>query len=224
METASKGENIMKKIAILGAHGTGKTTLSFQMAAFVKKECPSRCVGILGEVVRSCPVKKEVNPASFQTWAFHAQITREIEAELRNDILICDRSVLDSLAYSLLDGLPEMVDAYLPIALKWMQTYGQIYFLRPNGQAIADDGVRYTDLAGQAEIASILERGEAIWGWIHTHPGFGCWMSGTDFQTHLLYHRQNPLSVAIVLDPSKPSISLETFNAFQLDKDDLLTF
>ena len=153
----------MKKIGILGAHGTGKTTLSFQMAAFVKKKYPGKNVGILGEVVRSCPLTKEANAERFQSWAFHSQITREIEAELRNDILICDRTVLDSLAYSLVAGLPEMVDLYLPVAVKWMQTYGQIYFLRPNGQAIADDGVRYTRLEGQAEIDSILH------GWVEEY-------------------------------------------------------
>ena len=153
----------MKKIGIIGAHGTGKTTLGFQMAAFVKKEYPGKNVGILGEVVRSCPIQKERNPAAFQMWIFHEQIVSEIEAALRNDIIICDRTVLDSLAYSLVDGLPEMVDLYLPVAIKWMQTYGQIYFLRPNGQAIADDGVRYTDLAGQAEIDSILN------GWIEEY-------------------------------------------------------
>ena len=153
----------MKKIGIMGAHGTGKTTLSFQMAAYVKKNYPSKRVGIVGEVVRTCPVQKEKNPVTFQMWVFYSQIICEIEVALRNNILICDRTVLDSLAYSLVDGLPEMVDLYLPIAVKWMQTYGQIYFLRPNGQPIVDDGVRYTDLAGQAEIDSILH------GWIEEY-------------------------------------------------------
>ena len=109
------------------------------------------------------PDTKREEYRSFQMWVFHEQIVSEIEATLRNDILICDRTVLDSLAYSLVAGLPEMVDLYLPLAAKWMQTYGQIYFLRPNGQAIADDGVRYTDLAGQAEIDSILQ------GWVEEY-------------------------------------------------------
>jgi len=159
----NQGEPIMKKIAIMGAHGTGKTTLSYQMAAVVKKECPNKRVGLLGEVVRSCPLMKEANVERFQTWTFHSQIAREIEADQRNDILICDRTALDSLAYSLVDGLPGIIELYLPVAIKWMQTYGQIYFLRPNGQAIADDGVRYKDLAGQAEIDSILQ------GWIEEY-------------------------------------------------------
>ena len=37
-------------------------------------------------------------------------------------------------------------------------------------------------------------------GWYHSHPSFGCWLSGIDVSTQMLYQFQDP-QVAIVIDP-----------------------
>lgn len=44
-------------------------------------------------------------------------------------------------------------------------------------------------------------RTENITGWYHSHPGFGCWLSGIDVQTQKLQQGFEDPYVAIVIDP-----------------------
>lgn len=46
-----------------------------------------------------------------------------------------------------------------------------------------------------------LNRDENIIGWYHSHPGFGCWLSGIDVQTQKLQQGFEDPYVAIVIDP-----------------------
>jgi len=47
------------------------------------------------------------------------------------------------------------------------------------------------------------ERDETIVGWAHTHPSFGCFLSGTDKNTQRIYQNLFSHAVALVVDPSK---------------------
>jgi len=38
-------------------------------------------------------------------------------------------------------------------------------------------------------------------GWYHSHPGFGCWMSGVDINTQQSFEALNQRAVAVVIDP-----------------------
>lgn len=146
------------KLGCMGAHGTGKSTFALRLAASLKDLSPDESVGVLLEAVRSCPwpVNKQTTDEA-QRWIFHRQMIEELELSARNEIVICDRTILDPLAYSERAGLGDLVDAYMPAALEWMETYDEIYFLRPNG-IIAADGFRDTDPQFQKEIDAILER------------------------------------------------------------------
>lgn len=44
---------------------------------------------------------------------------------------------------------------------------------------------------------------ETIVGWIHSHPGYGCFLSGTDKGTQRVYQSLYPKAVALVVDPSR---------------------
>lgn len=46
-------------------------------------------------------------------------------------------------------------------------------------------------------------RKENIIGWYHSHPGFGCWLSGIDVQTQKLHQGFEDPYIAIVVDPIK---------------------
>ncbi|MHA2357306.1 MAG: Mov34/MPN/PAD-1 family protein [Candidatus Heimdallarchaeaceae archaeon] len=46
-------------------------------------------------------------------------------------------------------------------------------------------------------------KNETIVGWAHTHPSYGCFMSGTDKSTQRTYQNLFPQAVALVVDPSK---------------------
>ncbi|KAI8825263.1 JAB1/Mov34/MPN/PAD-1 ubiquitin protease-domain-containing protein [Fimicolochytrium jonesii] len=40
-------------------------------------------------------------------------------------------------------------------------------------------------------------------GWYHSHPGYGCWLSGIDVSTQMLNQRYQEPWVAIVIDPNR---------------------
>ena len=67
------------KIALIGSHGVGKTTLCFELAARLKRRNVD--VEIVREVARRCPlpINQETTIAA-QEWIAHSQVTAEIEA------------------------------------------------------------------------------------------------------------------------------------------------
>lgn len=151
----------MKKIGIMGTHGTGKTTLAFDLALKYKKENPSLNVKIMSEVVRKCPYPiNEESTQKSQRWIWAAQMVAELEG-LRNDVLICDRTILDNLAYSKHAGFNHILYDFMEVSVSWMLTYDKIYWLRPSDSFVcADDKIRITDIDFQKNIDQILD------GWI----------------------------------------------------------
>lgn len=86
------------KIALIGTHGVGKTTLCFDLAARLKRL--DRGVHLVTEVARDCPLPiNRDTTLDAQTWILHTQCAREIAGEASGDVVVCDRSVLDNYAY-----------------------------------------------------------------------------------------------------------------------------
>lgn len=150
------------KIGIMGAHGTGKTTYAFKLAYNMKKDS-EKDVYVVSGVARKCPypIRAEITPTR-QRWIFHTQILLEMEAMEYHNIVICDRTALDNLAYAKRTGFSFLADAYLPIAIDWMNTYDKIIFLRPS-RPLVDDGVRDIAPAFQEDIDRILN------GWVQEY-------------------------------------------------------
>lgn len=46
-----------------------------------------------------------------------------------------------------------------------------------------------------------MGRHENAIGWYHSHPGYGCWLSGIDVSTQMLNQNFQEPFVAIVIDP-----------------------
>ncbi|EAQ91130.1 hypothetical protein CHGG_03065 [Chaetomium globosum CBS 148.51] len=68
---------------------------------------------------------------------------------------------------------------------------------RVNAQSDADEYlVEYLSLCRDES------RQENVIGWYHSHPGYGCWLSGIDVATQQLQQLQGPM-VAIVIDPDR---------------------
>mmetsp|Transcript_51098 Transcript_51098/g.127237 ORF Transcript_51098/g.127237 Transcript_51098/m.127237 type:complete len:302 (-) Transcript_51098:4485-5390(-) len=64
------------------------------------------------------------------------------------------------------------------------------------------------------ELLFQVEKYKIIVGWYHSHPGFGCWLSGVDINTQKSFEQLNQRSVALVIDPiqsTKGNIILEIF-------------
>src|SRR6187549_759927 len=108
------------KIAFIGSHGVGKTTLAFGLAARLKARDIS--LEVVHEVARRCPLPiNEETSVAAQSWILHTQVAEELVAAARYPVVLCDRSVLDNYVYLLLAaGEQEALEMLME---SWMRTY-----------------------------------------------------------------------------------------------------
>jgi COP9 signalosome complex subunit 5 len=59
----------------------------------------------------------------------------------------------------------------------------------------------YEYMTQYIESAKEVGRLENAIGWYHSHPGYGCWLSGIDVSTQMLNQNYQEPFVAIVIDP-----------------------
>ncbi|KOB66043.1 JAB-MPN domain protein [Operophtera brumata] len=59
----------------------------------------------------------------------------------------------------------------------------------------------YEYMTAYIEAAKTVGRHENAIGWYHSHPGYGCWLSGIDVSTQMLNQNFQEPFVAIVIDP-----------------------
>ncbi|KAK4702718.1 COP9 signalosome complex subunit 5, partial [Phenoliferia sp. Uapishka_3] len=53
------------------------------------------------------------------------------------------------------------------------------------------------------ESSPAIGRLENIVGWYHSHPGYGCWLSGIDVQTQMTHQAFEDPFLAVVIDPNR---------------------
>lgn len=64
-------------------------------------------------------------------------------------------------------------------------------------------------------------REENVVGWYHSHPGYGCWLSGIDVGTEQMQQKFNDPFVAVVIDPDRTiSAGRVEIGAFRTFPDD----
>ncbi|MFN2325041.1 MAG: AAA family ATPase [Gemmatimonadales bacterium] len=136
------------KLAFIGTHGVGKTTLCFDLASRLKRLDWS--VDIVKEVARACPlpINRETTVEA-QAWILHTQIAEELAAEARYQVVVCDRSVLDNYAYLVYRG--GRSPAYDGLVRDWMKTYDGLIKV-PVVSSPAFDGTRDLSAAFQRDI------------------------------------------------------------------------
>ena len=157
--------NIHHHIGIMGAHGTGKTTWANELKILGEHKLPHLRCAIVSEVARRCPfsVNQKTTQQS-QEWIFHAHIAAELHHKAWADVVICDRTVLDSLAYAEVAGFKELVDACMPAALRHIDRYyDRLYFCRPHKGWLVNDGFRDTDPKFQEKVDACLA------DWVQTY-------------------------------------------------------
>ena len=142
------------KIAFIGSHGVGKTTLCYDLAGILKKHHSS--VGIVMEVARSCPLPiNRDTTLDAQSWILHTQIATEIAEAGQSETVVCDRAALDNYAYLVAAmGQHPVLDELVNF---WMSTY-DFLFKVPVTFTLRQDGVRDVDLDFQRDIDGIVDR------------------------------------------------------------------
>ena len=129
------------KIAFIGSHGVGKTTLCYGLAARLK--VLDFTLDFVGEVARRCPLPiNRGTTLAAQSWILHTQIAEELVASARYEVVICDRSVLDNFVYLILSaGSQPSLDTLIN---HWITTYDLLVHV-PITEDPSADGLRSTD-------------------------------------------------------------------------------
>jgi nicotinamide riboside kinase len=142
------------KVAFIGSHGVGKTTLCYGLAARLKR----RDVGVevVHEVARRCPLPiNEETSVAAQSWILHTQIAEELVAQARYPVVVCDRSVLDNYVYLLLAaGRQEAPEGLIEL---WIRGYNLLVHV-PIVEELSPDGVRAPDPGFQYAVEERLSQ------------------------------------------------------------------
>lgn len=155
------------KFALTGAHGTGKTTLTKSLLARVKNAAVCREMPrvICERVGDPTFFQRRNNTLQRQLLLFTYQVMEEGKLQKSADVTICDRTVVDHLAYTL-NLFPESAEAPEVAALcsavaDWLASYDHIFYV-PIEFEVESDGTREDDQAFQAaidqEIVSLYKR------------------------------------------------------------------
>ena len=96
-----------------------------------------------------------------------------------------------------------------------------ISFNRLNLIKILQKGVSVeaVDPVFQTKMLDMLKqtgRPEMVVGWYHSHPGFGCWLSGVDINTQSSFEALTERAVAVVVDPIQSVKGKVVIDAFRL--------
>jgi len=177
----------MKKIALVGTHGIGKTTIAYELAGAIKRR--GERVELITEIARECPfpLNDQATSEAFQ-WIIARQVQLEIEKGARTGVLICDRSLLDNFAYyiRLYGRGGEQYEVLNRFCSYWTATYDLLIRL-PLASPPFDDGFRSTDLRFQREIDEICD---TLFEGVYdpgTHPAYFRGAYSADEIASLLY-------------------------------------
>ncbi|HEY8022462.1 MAG TPA: AAA family ATPase [Thermoanaerobaculia bacterium] len=142
------------KLAFVGSHGVGKTTLCYGLAARLKAR--DVAVEVVHEVARRCPLPiNQATSVAAQSWILHTQIAEELIAQARYPVVVCDRSALDNYVYLLLAaGRQEGLEGLLA---SWLPTYDLLVHV-PIVSEPRPDGIRSADPGFQLAVEERLTR------------------------------------------------------------------
>tara|TARA_Y100000310_G_C20637386_1_gene791931 strand:+ start:1298 stop:1897 length:600 start_codon:yes stop_codon:yes gene_type:complete len=148
------------KIAIIGTHGTFKTTLAYFLAGVLKAK--GRTVGVVSEVARTCPfVKEGRGNIVAQNWILLSQAQEERELTDLYECVICDRSLIDNYVYAKdaykkeKQDVPQWIE---PFVLHHAKSYNIIFKTPFSSLGLVNDGMRSIDPDWQKEIDLELTR------------------------------------------------------------------
>ncbi len=133
----------MIKIAFIGTHGVGKTTLCFDLGSILKRR--GLHVDLVKEVARLSPLPiNRKTSLEAQMWILTTQIAEEIRSAAHHEVVVCDRSVLDNYAYLVFAaGRQKWLE---PLVNRWMKSYDLLFKVPlAGGNGAQADGVRDTD-------------------------------------------------------------------------------
>ena len=130
------------KVAFIGTHGVGKTTLCFDLAALLKRQ--DLHVDIVKEVARLSPLPiNQKTTLEAQLWILTTQVAEEIRSAAHHRVVVCDRSVLDNYAYmAFACGRQKPIERFVDW---WIKSYDLLFKVPLAPGRASEDGIRDTD-------------------------------------------------------------------------------
>lgn len=92
-----------------------------------------------------------------------------------------------------------------------------VFAMPQSGTGVSVEAVDYVYQKDMLEMLKQTGRhSEIVVGWYHSHPGFGCWLSGVDINTQQSFEQLHPRAVAVVVDPIQSVKGKVVIDAFRL--------
>ncbi|MBH41367.1 MAG: hypothetical protein CL685_01490 [Candidatus Magasanikbacteria bacterium] len=129
------------KIAIIGTHSTGKTSIIQQLSLVLKNR--GKRVFVVTEVARRVPGNINENAGlATQLWIQEKQKKIEATPIGVNSVMLCDRSIIDNFAYLERVAGSADISGIEKDAVKHIQTYDFIFKTKKLDVSAVADGVR----------------------------------------------------------------------------------
>merc|ERR1739848_371249 len=91
-----------------------------------------------------------------------------------------------------------------------------VFAMPQSGTGVSVEAVDPVFQAKMLEMLKQTGRPEMVVGWYHSHPGFGCWLSGVDINTQQSFEALSERAVAVVVDPIQSVKGKVVIDAFRL--------
>lgn len=159
--------DISRIVSRTGANGTEKSIAAIQLYYEHKINYPGSTVRLLCDLHEDCPAALKGKPTEKgQMWIFTNQIRTELSAAANFNIVVTDRTVVDTIAYTYCLGFHELSSAMLSLAEQHVGLYTEIRFrsiagygrwLEPNKRMPAQGSRSADDVRFQAQVEETLK-------------------------------------------------------------------
>ena len=90
-----------------------------------------------------------------------------------------------------------------------------VFAMPQSGTAMTVEAVDPVFQTKMLDMLKQVGRPEMVVGWYHSHPGWGCWLSGIDVNTQQSFEQLNNRAVAVVVDPVQSVKGKVVIDAFR---------
>lgn len=126
-----------KKFALIGTSCVGKTTLLFQLEKSLQDTYKEKLLAVVPEAARYYFENKNAkNPFLYFHQKRIQNLAKRLEQQaekVKPDIIICDRSVVDAIAYIKALGSQNEIDKLIDNSRIWLNSYTHFFLLDPIG-------------------------------------------------------------------------------------------
>lgn len=91
-----------------------------------------------------------------------------------------------------------------------------VFAMPQSGTGVSVEAVDPVFQTKMLDMLKQTNRPQMVVGWYHSHPGFGCWLSGVDINTQQSFEAISKRAVAVVVDPIQSVKGKVVIDAFRL--------